>query len=190
MESQAKPDAGIRASPDGDDGRTAHRTPRPAPPGCDRTTATANLPGGAERPSPRSVPPAGHPASRAPPATPAWPTAQQRLADGDTAKDSRTLLGPFLTRWCDVGLGASKLKVTTRDNYTSVARTHLVPTLGHLRLDRLAASDVENLLVAKRQQGLSESTVRLIYTVLRRAWTTPCATDWSVVTPQPSWTGP
>jgi integrase len=95
--------------------------------------------------------------------------AQQRLADGDTAMDSRTLLGPFLTRWCDVGLAASKVKVTTRDNYASIARTHLVPTLGHIRLDRLAASDVENLLVAKRQQGLSESTVRLIYTVLRRA---------------------
>jgi len=32
-----------------------------------------------------------------------------------------------------------------------------------------APSDVDQLLVAKREQGLSDSTVRLIYTVLRRA---------------------
>ena len=48
-------------------------------------------------------------------------------------------------------------------------KTHLVPAFGHLRLDRLAPSDVDRLLIDKRAQGLSDSTVRLIYTVLRRA---------------------
>lgn len=95
--------------------------------------------------------------------------AQQRLADGATVEDSRNLVGPFLTRWSTDGLAAASIKATTRDNYETVTRTHLVPTLGHLRLDRLAPSDVERLLASKRQQGLSDSTIRLIYTVLRRA---------------------
>ena len=46
---------------------------------------------------------------------------------------------------------------------------HLVPSLGHLPLDRLRPSDVEALIATKRQQGLSGSTVRTIYTVLRAA---------------------
>nr|CAA9313301.1 MAG: Phage integrase [uncultured Nocardioidaceae bacterium] len=95
--------------------------------------------------------------------------AQQRLADGASVEDSRILVGPFLTRWSVEGLGAANIKATTQENYAGIARTHLVPTLGHLRLDRLAPSDVDRLLAGKRQRGLSDSTVRLIYTVLRRA---------------------
>ncbi len=45
----------------------------------------------------------------------------------------------------------------------------LAPMLGHLALDRLRPSDVEALIVAKRDAGLSASTVRTIYTVLRAA---------------------
>jgi len=95
--------------------------------------------------------------------------AQQRLDDGASVEDSRTLVGPFLARWSVEGLGAASIKTTTRENYATIARTHLVPTLGHLRLDRLAPSDVDQLLAGRREQGLSDSTVRLIYTVLRRA---------------------
>lgn len=95
--------------------------------------------------------------------------AQQRLADGDSVEDSRTLVGLFLSRWSTEGLAGTKLKATTRDNYATIARVHLVPSLGHLRLDRLAPSDVDRLLAGKRGEGLSDSTVRLIYTVLRRA---------------------
>jgi integrase len=45
---------------------------------------------------------------------------------------------------------------------------HLTPApFGVLALDRLRPSDIEALLVAKRDAGLSDSTVRLIYTVCR-----------------------
>ena len=95
--------------------------------------------------------------------------AQQRLMEGAAVEDSRTLVGPFLARWCVEGLAAANIKQTTSENYATITRTHLVPALGHLRLDRLAPSDIDRLLVSKRAQGLSDSTVRLIYTVLRRA---------------------
>lgn len=95
--------------------------------------------------------------------------AQQRVEVGDPATDSRTMVGPFLTAWIEHALPAASLKVTTQENYATITRAHLIPTLGHLRLDRLAPSHVEQLLVAKREAGLSGSTVRLVYTVLRRA---------------------
>jgi site-specific recombinase XerC len=44
-----------------------------------------------------------------------------------------------------------------------------VPVLSNRPLDRIRPSDVEALIVAKRQAGLSPSTVRTIYTVLRGA---------------------
>lgn len=94
--------------------------------------------------------------------------AQQRVAAGAPAADSRALLGPFLTRWSSDGLASANLKATTLDNYECVTRTHLVPRLGHLRLDQLAPSHIERVLADLREQGLSDSTRRLVYTVLRR----------------------
>jgi integrase len=53
-------------------------------------------------------------------------------------------------------------------NYSIIARTHLTPPpFGALTLDKLRPSDLEALLVTKRNAGLSDSTVRLIYTVAR-----------------------
>jgi integrase len=53
------------------------------------------------------------------------------------------------------------------ENYATIARTHIVPTLGHRRLDQLTPSDIEALILTKRSAGLSDSTVRAIYTVCR-----------------------
>jgi integrase len=75
----------------------------------------------------------------------------------------------LLERWLEIGLPAAAVKQSTRDNYGCVVRRHLIPALGALRLDRLAASHVDALILQKQQQRLSESTVRLIHTVLRRA---------------------
>ena len=50
-----------------------------------------------------------------------------------------------------------------------VVRKHLVPTLGDVTLERLRPSDVEVLIVSRRDAGLSASTVRTIYSVLRSA---------------------
>jgi hypothetical protein len=44
-----------------------------------------------------------------------------------------------------------------------------VPVLGNRPLDRIQPSDVEALIVAKREAALAPSTVRTIYTVLRGA---------------------
>src|SRR4051794_32301379 len=78
-------------------------------------------------------------------------------------------LTAWLDDWMAKALPASDRKQATIDLYERIARTHLALTLGGRTLDRIRPSDIEALIVAKRKQGLSPSTVRTIYTVLRGA---------------------
>jgi integrase len=60
-------------------------------------------------------------------------------------------------------------KQATKDLYATMVRVHLKPAPGHVELGKLKASDVEALIVRKRSEGLSASTIRTMYTVLRGA---------------------
>jgi integrase len=92
-----------------------------------------------------------------------------RLEAGAPIKDATMTLTAWLDDWMAKALPASDRKQATIDLYERIARTHLAPTLGGRTLDRIRPSDVEALIVTKREQGLSPSTVRTIYTVLRGA---------------------
>jgi hypothetical protein len=94
--------------------------------------------------------------------------ARHRLAADEPVKDARLTVAMFVSDWIQKALPASGRKATTQDNYAIIARTHLVPPpFGVITLDKLRPSDIEALLTAKRAAGLSDSTVRLIYTVCR-----------------------
>ncbi len=95
--------------------------------------------------------------------------ARQRLDAGQPVKDARTTVAAWLDDWSVKALAPSDRKMATKDFYATVAAKHLAPALGFLTLDPLRPSDVEALLVAKREAGLSTSTVRTIYTVVRSA---------------------
>ena len=94
--------------------------------------------------------------------------ALRRLHDGDPVKDATVTVAAWVEGWIHGALAASNRKVSTRENYATLARTHLVPApFGLIRLDRLKPNDVESLLVAKRNAGKSASTQRTIHSVLR-----------------------
>jgi integrase len=94
--------------------------------------------------------------------------ARSRLAADEPVKDARLTVAMFVEDWIRKALPASHRKATTQDNYAIIAKTHLVPApFGAITLDRLRPSDIEALLIAKRATGLSDSSVRLIYTVAR-----------------------
>jgi integrase len=94
--------------------------------------------------------------------------ARRRLKADEPVKDARVTVALFVPDWIRKALAASNRKPSTRENYATIARTHLIPApFGALTLDRLRPSDIEALLVAKRDAGLSDSTVRLVYTVCR-----------------------
>lgn len=58
----------------------------------------------------------------------------------------------------------------TRDNYAWAVRGHLVPGLGHIRLARLSADDVDDLLEDRAASGrLARSSVGRLRTVLGKA---------------------
>jgi hypothetical protein len=92
-----------------------------------------------------------------------------RLEAGAPIKDATMTLTAWLDDWMAKALPASDRKQATIDLYERIARKHLAPALGGRTLDRIRPSDVEALIVTKREQGLSPSTVRTIYTVLRGA---------------------
>jgi hypothetical protein len=93
---------------------------------------------------------------------------RRRLAAEEPVKDARVTVAMFVDDWIRKALPASGRKAATQENYSTIARTHLAPPpFGVLTLDKLRPSDIEALLVAKRDAGLSDSTVRLIYTVCR-----------------------
>jgi integrase len=95
--------------------------------------------------------------------------ARARIESGAPVKDSMVTVAAWLERWIGKALAASDRKQATKDLYATIARKHLVPTIGTMPLGRLRPSDVEALIVGRRQAGLSASTVRTIYTVLRAA---------------------
>jgi integrase len=95
--------------------------------------------------------------------------ARERIESGAPVKDASMTVAAWLEDWIAKSLAASDRKQATKDLYATLARTHLVPTLGTIPLGRLRPSDVEALVVTKRDAGLSGSTIRTIYTVLRSA---------------------
>src|SRR3954453_199709 len=93
----------------------------------------------------------------------------ERVEAGVPVKDASITMAAWLEDWTTKALPASDRKQATIDLYATIARSHLVPKLGSLPLDRLRPSDVEALVLAKRRAGLSASSVRTIYAVLRAA---------------------
>jgi integrase len=94
---------------------------------------------------------------------------RERVEAGAPVKDAWITMAAWLEDWTTKALPASDRKQATIDLYATIARSHLVPKLGSLPLDRLRPSDVEALVLAKRRAGLSASSVRTIYAVLRAA---------------------
>jgi integrase len=94
--------------------------------------------------------------------------ARRRLKADEPLKDARVTVAMECEDFIEKALKASSRKASTQANYAIIARTHLAPPpFGALTLDKLRPSDIEALLVSKREAGLSDSTVRLIYTVCR-----------------------
>jgi hypothetical protein len=101
--------------------------------------------------------------------------ARDRLDAATPPKDATRTVASWLTHWRATTLAASDRKPATRELYGSLCRKHLEPEpFGALTLDRLRPSDIEALVLTLRAKGLSDSTVRSTYTVLRSALDGAC----------------
>jgi integrase len=77
----------------------------------------------------------------------------------------------YLDEWRIHVLPARSVTTATVENYTTMIDLHIVPCIGHLRLDRLRAAHVDELLRGMNESGKAKSTVRLARTVLCLALT-------------------
>lgn len=95
---------------------------------------------------------------------------RDRIKEQAPVRDSSQRLSEWLTHWSDTSLEASSRKQSTKALYHTLATKHLCPApLGTTALDKLRKSHVDALVVRLRKQGLSDSTVRQVYGVLRAA---------------------
>jgi integrase len=76
-------------------------------------------------------------------------------------------VGAWLTYWHE-NIAVTRLRPKTFENYGSNIRNHLVPHLGHHRLDRLQPEHVEAAWRALTDEGLSQATVLVNHRILSR----------------------
>jgi integrase len=94
--------------------------------------------------------------------------ARERIKAEAPVRDSSTRLADWIEHWSTTALEASTRKESTKALYRTLARKHLSPApFGATRLDRLRKSHIDGLVVALRKRGLSDGSVRQVYTVLR-----------------------
>jgi integrase len=95
--------------------------------------------------------------------------ARRRIDAGAPVRDATGTVADWLNHWCATTLAASDRKESTKELYAGFVRKHLCELLGVATLDKLRPSDIERLILACRDRGLSDSSVRSCYSVLRLA---------------------
>jgi len=94
--------------------------------------------------------------------------ARDRIKTQAPVRDSSQRLADYVEHWSATSLEASPRKEKTKVLYRQLAANHLAPApFGATSLDRPRKTHIDGLVVGLRKRGLSGSTVRLIYTVLR-----------------------
>ncbi|WP_447979043.1 tyrosine-type recombinase/integrase [Candidatus Nitrospira bockiana] len=91
---------------------------------------------------------------------------EQRLFPERTVKTAPTLKD-YAASWltsCEL----RQLKHNTLRSYRMNLNAHVVPALGHLRLQEITRDHVKQLLLAKKRQGLSPNSLRLVLAPLSK----------------------
>lgn len=83
---------------------------------------------------------------------------------GTVPRDDRQTVGAYLAAWLD-GYGPS-VRGNTAIRHEGAIRVHLTPRLGHIRLARLAAADVQAAIADMSAAGLAPASVRLMVSTL------------------------
>lgn len=86
---------------------------------------------------------------------------------GGTLAEASVLQQPvsdYLDEWVSTRL--TGVKPATRRRYADTIRLHIAPVIGHIKLAKLTPLDVDNLIVNRREKGLSNNSLHLVRTVL------------------------
>lgn len=77
-------------------------------------------------------------------------------------------LGEYLERWLETSVKGS-VKPITYEGYERMARVHITPALGRIKLKKLTPAHLQGFYHEKLTAGLAPSSVRYIHATLHRA---------------------
>ena len=93
---------------------------------------------------------------------------QRQVDDGFPVPDSSITVLTLFERWNEDVL-THHVSQSAAKNYMSVAKHHIMPTLGRKRLLELTTADVDRLISKKMKEDLATSTVSRVRSVLAQA---------------------
>ena len=101
-----------------------------------------------------------------------------QLDTGTFMKASKTTVSEYLERWLKDYVWPN-LSPRGFERYESIARVHLIPSLGSITLTQLKAEHLQKHYTAKLNDGFSTLTVKYHHTVIHKALQT--AVKWGLV---------
>lgn len=112
---------------------------------------------------------------------------QVEVEAGEYIAPEKTTLQEFVKDW-EKKYASKELSEQTLENYLGHLKNHILPALGHLRLDQVKPIHVVNFLdQLQRKDGkeksLSIGTIQYIYRVLRNIFER--ATEWKIISHNP-----
>lgn len=87
---------------------------------------------------------------------------------GTLVVKSHQLFGQYLLEWLEYHVRPI-LRARTYERYEEIARIHVIPQLGKIKLQDLKPQHIRALLAKKLDQGLSTSTVSIIHRVIHKS---------------------
>jgi len=98
---------------------------------------------------------------------------------GTLATGPQQTLKMYLEQWLEQVHKPSVRSVGTYNMYRIVIQKHIIPSLGHVRLQRLTPQQIQAFYTSKLNEGLSQKRVKAIHSVLHKALEN--AVKWNLV---------
>jgi integrase len=94
--------------------------------------------------------------------------AQRELEQGTLATGPQQTVKQFLEYWLE-DVRKSQLRLGSYRVYRSVINVHLIPALGHLKLQKVTPQHIQKFYAEKQRTGASPNRIRAIHNVLHKA---------------------
>ena len=95
-----------------------------------------------------------------------------KIQDSPKLQGSMCSVGAYLSEWLENYSATKQLAKNTYNGYKVNIFNHIVPVIGDIRLDELAPEHLDLLFSELRKKGLSGTTQKYVYAVLRKALNT------------------
>lgn len=92
--------------------------------------------------------------------------AQEEDRKGTLPTGPRQKLGDYLLHWLESTHRPPMRRASAYVNYRSMIINHLIPTLGHIYLQKLTPQHIQALYAQKMREGFKPRTIALIHAVL------------------------